>query len=213
MKHLLRKYETKHFSNIPCTEGALHGAKLRFIFHTPKACFIFCKNSLIFAKVYRSVPVFLCNNRVTGNKRQETGDKGQGTGDKGQGTGAHYIRRGTLRVSIYFALQNSIYATHSIYSLCEFDIFSQGENVCLHPTPYTLHPTPYTLHKKATDCSVALLLFDYYLNSVLAAVLGRNEVALDCFAVKDDFNCVVLSFLLWVRYCNFVFSTTEYTLH
>ena len=56
-------------------------------------------------------------------------------------------------------------------------------------------------------------LFDCYLNSVLAAVLGRNEVALDCFAVKDDFNCVVFCFLLWVRYGDFVFSTTEYTLH
>ena len=155
MKHLLRKYETKHFSNIPCTEGALHGAKLRFIFHTPKACFIFCKNSLIFAKVYRSVPVFLCNNRVTGNKRQETGDKGQGTRDRGQGTrdkgqglitfaGAHCVCRYILRCKIRYK------------SLCDFryirfanSIYFRKAKMCaytLHPTPYTLHPTSYTLH-------------------------------------------------------------------
>jgi hypothetical protein len=40
MKHLLRKYETKHLSNLSCAEGALHGAKLRFIFHAPKVRFI-----------------------------------------------------------------------------------------------------------------------------------------------------------------------------
>ena len=51
--------------------------------------------------------------------------------------------KSTRRVSIYFALQNSIYAAHSIYSLCEFDIFSQGENVCIHPIPYILTHLSY----------------------------------------------------------------------
>jgi hypothetical protein len=38
-------------------------------FRATKACFIFCKNILIFAKVYRLVPVFLCNNKL-GDRRQ-----------------------------------------------------------------------------------------------------------------------------------------------
>ena len=54
MKRLLRKHEAKHTLSPPYTEGVLHGAKPRIIFHAPKVCFI--EKSTSFEVLFSGLP-------------------------------------------------------------------------------------------------------------------------------------------------------------